>query len=147
MNKKNSYVIIYYYHNILLATLRFLFPKTLIVLFVCLAFVGQAMASTSMAYQMIGMKVMNAQPQDMSMMDHSDHIMASDSTEQSENTKEDCCTSSCKCSAGGCSMVIAFIKGIAGNGPVANFSAKIFSSSSLALSQQPASLYRPPILS
>jgi hypothetical protein len=50
-------------------------------LFVCLAFVGQAMASTSMAYQMIGMKVMNAQPQDMSMMDHSDHITASDSTE------------------------------------------------------------------
>ncbi|WP_259368584.1 MULTISPECIES: hypothetical protein [unclassified Colwellia] len=44
-------------------------------------------------------------------------------------------------------MVIAFIKGVAGNGPVANFSAKIFSSSSLALSQQPASLYRPPILS
>ena len=64
----------------------FNFSKTLMVLILCLAFVGQAMASTVMSYHMISMKVMNGQEQsqDMSMMDHGKHSMMTDSSSSAE---------------------------------------------------------------
>ena len=122
------------------------FSKALMISLICMAFIGQAMASVVMPYQMISMMEMNeqAQPQNMAMMDHSHHKMNSETTEQST---QDCCASACDCYTGSCSNVAALLKNIMGHQPTIDLSAKILSSSSLALSQQPKSLYRPPISS
>jgi hypothetical protein len=129
-------------------------PKTLMVLLICMTFVGQTMASTIMSYHMMSMTGMNgqAQFQDMPMMDHSNHDMGSDASDnlyssyESETSTEDCCTKTCHCFTGGCSSFAAFIKNVS-NDPIIDLPAKILSYSHLALSQQPTSLYRPPILS
>jgi len=126
----------------------FNFPKTLMVLLVCLTFVGQAMASTIMSYHMISMTGMKGQEQsqDMSMMDHSSHKMANDSSSDSETSEDDCCVQTCSCFTGGCSSLATLIKDYS-NSPIIDLSSKIPSYLSLAQSQQPTSLYRPPILS
>ncbi|WP_269447175.1 CopL family metal-binding regulatory protein [Colwellia sp. PAMC 20917] len=128
--------------------MTFNFPKTLLVLLVCLAFVGQAMASTLMSYHMMSMKVMNdqEQSQDMSMMDHSKHKMANDSSSDSETSEDDCCVQACSCFTGSCSSLATLLK-YAGSNPIIDLSSKIPSYLSLAQSQQSTSLYRPPILS
>lgn len=118
------------------------------VLLVCLTFVGQAMASTIMSYHMISMTGMKGQEQsqDMSMMDHSSHKMANDSSSDSETSEDDCCVQTCSCFTGGCSSLATLIKDYS-NSPIIDLSSKIPSYLSLAQSQQPTSLYRPPILS
>lgn len=128
--------------------MTFKFPKTLMVLLVCLTFVGQAMASTIMSYHMISMTGMKGQEQsqDMSMMDHSSHKMANDSSSDSETSEDDCCVQTCSCFTGGCSSLATLMKD-SGNSPIIDLSSKIPSYLSLAQSQQPTSLYRPPILS
>jgi hypothetical protein len=127
----------------------FNFSKTLMVLLICVAFAGQTMASTIMSYQMMSMKGMSGQEQsqDMSMMDHSNHNMVVESSENSDKSMEDCCNQTCSCFTGSCSSLAAFTKDIVGNEPLIDLSSKIFSYSNLALSQQSTSLYRPPILS
>lgn len=127
----------------------FNFPKILMVLLICVTFVGQAMASTIMSYHMMSMTGMSAQEKshDMSKMDHSSHHMASDSTsEESEESEENCCVKTCSCFTGGCTTAVALIEDVS-NDPIINSSSKINSISSLAQSQQLTSLYRPPILS
>jgi hypothetical protein len=127
----------------------FNFPKTLMVLLLCLTFVGQSLASTVMSYHMMSMKGMSTQNQshDMSKINHSGHSMASDSTsDTSEKSTEDCCSKTCSCFTGGCSSVAVLIKDIC-NESIIDFSPKIPSVSSLAQSQLLTSLYRPPILS
>ena len=121
--------------------------KTLMVLLVCLTFVGQAMASTVMSYHMISMKVMNGQEQsqDMPMMDHSNHNMINESSD-SDDSSEDCCVTTCSCFTGGCSSLATLMKD-SDNSPIIDLSSKISSYLSLTQSQQPTSLYRPPILS
>ncbi|MCI2283712.1 CopL family metal-binding regulatory protein [Colwellia sp. MSW7] len=128
--------------------MTFNFPKTLMVLLVCLTFVGQAMASTIMSYHMISMTGMKGQEQsqDMSMMDHSSHKMANDSSSDSETSEDDCCVQTCSCFTGGCSSLATLMKD-SSNSPIVDLSSKIPSYLSLAQSQQPTSLYRPPILS
>ena len=126
-----------------------IFPKTLMVLLLCLTFVGQSLASTVMSYHMMSMKGMSTENQshDMSKMDHSGHSMISDSTsDTSDKPTEDCCVKSCSCFTGGCSSVAVLIKSIC-NEYIIDFSPKISSVSSLAQSQLLTSLYRPPILS
>jgi hypothetical protein len=125
------------------------FSKKLMVLFLCLAFVGQVVASTIMPYHMMSMKGMSGQEQahDMSKMDHSGHLMTSDSnSDTSEESSKDCCAKSCSCFTGGCSSIALLIKDIS-NDSITDLSTKISSTSSLALSQELSSLYRPPILS
>lgn len=137
----------------------FKFPKTLMVLLLCLTFVGQAMASTVMSYHMMSMGNMNgqAQSQQSSNMDHSGHHMMNVSTaatsgsnssgiDSSANSSKDCCEKNCNCFTGGCASIAVLSKNMA-NDPVMDFSAKITSVSSLAQSQRLSSLYRPPILS
>ena len=147
----------------------FNFPKTLMVLLLCLTFVGQAMASTVMSYHMMSMGNMNgqAQTQQSSNMDHSGHHMMNVSTEatsgsnssaidssasnssdidSSANSSKDCCEKNCNCFTGGCASIAVLSKNMV-NDPVMDFSAKITSVSSLAQSQRLTSLYRPPILS
>lgn len=129
--------------------MTFNFPKTLMVLLLCLTFVGQTLASTVMSFHMMNMKGMSAQGQsyNMSKMDHSGHHMASDSTvDESEKSSEDCCVKTCSCFTGGCSSVAALDEYVS-NDPIIDFSAKINSISTLIQSQQLTSLYRPPILS
>jgi hypothetical protein len=125
------------------------FPKTLMVLLLCLTFVGQVMASTVMSYHMMNMKGMSAQDQShsMSKMDHSGHSMTIDSTSgTSEKSTDDCCAKTCSCFTGGCSSVAVLIKDMS-NESITDLSPKISSVSSLVLNQQLKSLYRPPILS
>ena len=129
----------------------FNFPKTLMVLLLCMAFVGQTVASTIMSYHMTSMMGMNGQDhsQDMQMMNHSSHNMASDSLDNSyssEEPSEDCCVKTCNCFTGGCSSVATLMKDVS-NTPVFDLSLIIFSYSHPAQTQQPKSLYRPPILS
>ena len=128
--------------------MTFNLSKTLMVLLVCLTFVGQTMASTAMSYHMMSMKVMGGQEQsqDMSMMDHSKHKMMSMDSDNSDSKSEDCCDKSCNCMASGCSSITAMLQDIINVQPI-DLSSKINSLSSLAASQQPKSLYRPPILS
>lgn len=120
--------------------------KTLMVLLICLTFVGQAMASTIMSYHMMSMKVANGQEQshDMSMMDHSSHNMMSESSDDEDS--EDCCAKTCSCFTGGCSSLATLMKDT-DNSLIINSSSKISSYLLLAQSQQLTSLYRPPILS
>lgn len=123
------------------------YSKTLMVLLVCLSFVGQAMASTIMSYHMMAMTGIGgqAQSQDMPMMDHSNHNMAIDAAENSADSTEDCCNKLCNCFTGGCSSIAALIKYVS-NRAIVDISSKILSYSRLAQSQQSTSLYRPPIL-
>jgi len=119
------------------------------VLLLCLTFVGQVMASTVMSYHMMSMKGMTTKDQshDMSKMDHSGHSMTSDSTsDTSEKSTDDCCAKTCSCFTGGCSSLATLMKDT-GSNPIIDLSSKIPSYLSLAQSQQPTSLYRPPILS
>lgn len=123
------------------------------VLLVCLTFVGQAMASTIMPYQMMAMAGMSeqvkvaAQSHNMPMTAHSNHNMSGDAVDNTTESTEDCCAQVCNCYMGGCSSVAALMKGVSGNTPIADVPAKILSYSTLALSQPARSLYRPPILS
>tara|TARA_R110002050_G_scaffold80451_1_gene172058 strand:- start:1921 stop:2337 length:417 start_codon:yes stop_codon:yes gene_type:complete len=124
------------------------FPKTLMVLLVCLTFIGQAMASTIMSYHMMsmGIKVDQEQSHNMPMMDHSNHNMISDSSEGDDSSSEDCCVKTCSCFTGGCSSLATLMKDSDSN-PIIDLSSKIPSYLPLVQSQQPTSLYRPPILS
>ncbi|WP_238530288.1 MULTISPECIES: CopL family metal-binding regulatory protein [Alteromonadales] len=124
------------------------FSKTLMVLLVCLTFVGQAVASTVMSYHMMSMKgdSVQGQMQNMSMMGHSDHSMMSHSSDDSDEAKEDCCVKSCSCFTGGCSSIATLMKDT-DDSLFIDLSSKILSYSNLAQSQSSSSLYRPPILS
>ncbi|MFT6690214.1 MAG: hypothetical protein ACJAXH_000725 [Colwellia sp.] len=151
MNINRSYANIHFsiIFGSLLVTLHC--SKTLMVLLVCLTFVGQAMASTIMPYQMMAMAGMSgqvaAQSEAMPMTNHSNHNMSSDAVDNATVSTEDCCTQVCNCFMGGCSSVAALMKGVSGNTPIADLASKILSYSTLALSQPARSLYRPPILS
>ena len=125
------------------------FPKALIVLLVCITFVGQAMASNIMSYHMMSMNVnvMEEHSQDMAIIDHSNHNMVTDSSENTHKSMKDCCDTTCNCFMGGCSIIAVFMKNNVGNTPIVDVSSKIFFDSSLALTKQSTSLYRPPILS
>lgn len=122
--------------------------KILIVLLMCVAFVGQAMSSAVMPYHMMSMNMHEAS-QEMPMMDHSNHNMnmgAIDSNTPDESTSDGCCASACQCFTSGCSTFIAIIKETI-NAPAFDFSQKVQSNSHLAINKQPKSLFRPPILS
>lgn len=128
--------------------MTFNLPKTLMVLLICLTFVGQAVASTAMSYHMISMKgkMAQEQTQSMAMMDHSNHTMMDHASDKSDESTDDCCAKTCSCFTGSCSSIATLMKDTYGNFSI-NFSSKIISNSTLALSQQPKSLYRPPIFS
>lgn len=127
---------------------NFNFSKTLLVLLVCLSFIGQAIASTMMSYHMISMSSMKGktQPKNMPMMDHSQHNMMISDVDSSESNTENCCDHSCTCIVGSCSSIAVMLEKVNVIQPF-DLSSKINSIVSLAPSQQPTSLYRPPILS
>lgn len=163
-----NYVSIYSEYNLCWLLVTFNLSKTLIVLFVCLAFIGQAMATTVMPYQMMSMMKINVQEtsKSMSMMEHCKRnkvnasagnikveslgtvSLATSEKNNSEASTESCCNQVCNCFTGGCASVAVLIKSaITTHYSLVDPSFKILSYSNLALSQQPTSLYRPPILS
>ena len=102
-----------------------------------------------MSYHMMSMEIMsnNKMSQNiMPMMDHSNHKMMSESSDTDASCSEDCCGKSCGCFTSGCSNLATIMKNSVNTPPI-DSSSKIPSYLSLAVSQQPTSLYRPPILS
>lgn len=126
--------------------------KTLMVLLLCLIFIGQSMASMTMFYKMTSMQSMS-NVSDISSMTSSHHNMSNmtDCNEEmmttaSTTTTEECCTQECDCLTSGCSTISAF-SAVMHYTPDIAISSKIVSSSALVTSQALTSLYRPPILS
>lgn len=72
------------------------FSKVLMILLVCLTFLGQAMASTVMTYNMISMKAtgMQAQVENMTTMPHCNNMKRGSNSTQSI---KDCCSYGCNC--------------------------------------------------
>ncbi|ALO36307.1 hypothetical protein CMT41_17375 [Colwellia sp. MT41] len=123
------------------------FTKALMVLLLCLTFIGQVMASTLMPYHMMNMMNMNEvtmqqQSHDMAMMADNAEQMASDSA----TATNDCCTNDCECLIAGCSTFAALSQTAQTEFNMASAS-KIHCITTSALSQYLTSLYRPPILS
>ncbi|WP_057833011.1 CopL family metal-binding regulatory protein [Colwellia sp. TT2012] len=120
------------------------FTKALMVLLLCLTFIGQVMASTLMPYRMMNMNevTMQGQSHDMAMMADNAEQMASDSA----TATNDCCTNDCECLIAGCSTFAALSQTSQTEFNMASAS-KIHSITTSALSQYLTSLYRPPILS
>lgn len=116
----------------------------MMVLLLCLIFIGQSMASMSMFYKMTSMQAMVK----MSSMQSTHHMMADDGSAHDMNamTTDDCCAQECDCLTNGCSTVSAFSK-IIPYTPVFATASKITLTNALNISQTPSSLYRPPILS
>lgn len=117
----------------------------MMVLLLCLIFIGQSMASMSMFYKMTSMQAMAK----MSSMNITHHMMAkADGSAHDMNpmTTDDCCAQECDCLTNGCSTVSAFST-IIPYTPVFATASKITLANTLNVSQTPSSLYRPPILS
>jgi hypothetical protein len=127
--------------------------KTMMVLLLCLIFIGQSMASISMFYtmtnmqssaqmstqSMAGMSSMQGMHHMMEEADGSAHDMGTMST-------DDCCAQECECSTSGCSTLSAFSTSMT-YPPAFAIENKITSPNALTASQTLTSLYRPPILS
>lgn len=106
------------------------------------AFIGQAMASTTMSYATVSCvhESMNAK---MSMMTHADMILNDSRYEKNQATMMDCCQEQCQCPMNGW-VSLSLLFNIQFNSEVIS-DQKIFQPSSLLQSQINSSLYRPPI--
>ncbi|MGB0938358.1 MAG: hypothetical protein ACPGTQ_12925 [Colwellia sp.] len=127
----------------------FNFSKAIIVLFVCLSFVGQATASAVMSYHMMHMSGSHAQMQpDVTSSTehaiHAGHNMMMDVQEKKSSSSDNCCTKNCSCFASGCSSALSFIVDTTAH-PYFNLSSKISSNNGLIQSQLSSSLFKPPI--
>ncbi|WP_057833013.1 hypothetical protein [Colwellia sp. TT2012] len=140
--------------------------KTLLVILLCLIFIGQSVASMTMFYGMTSMQSMSAMSgmssmsnshHDMSKMDTATHHMTAmtnisacaqeDMTNTCPTTAtEECCAQECDCLTSGCSTISAFTAIINYHAEIA-IANKIVSSSAFIASNTLTSLYRPPILS
>mgnify|MGYP003115017303 FL=1 len=139
--------------------------KTVMVVLLCLIFLGQSMASMTMFYSMASMqqsgqmmtemsskkgsnhhsKQSNNTAHDMSAMSDCDEEMMTEKT-CSSMSADSCCEQECDCLTGGCSTVSAFSMNI-NYTPAFATPSKIKSLNTITTSQTLTSLYRPPILS
>lgn len=125
--------------------------KTVMVLLLCLIFIGQATASMTMFYGMTAMQLNTQSMSGMSSMESPHHNM-SDMTDCDEemmktaSSTEDCCAQECDCLTSGCSTASAFVAVINYTAEM-TISNKIITPSDVIISQALTSLYRPPILS
>jgi hypothetical protein len=113
------------------------FYKTVMVILLCLIFIGQAVASSTMFYKMNSMSTMN----------NMSHMMANmhANMDSDENASADCCEQECQCSASGCSAPSIFSKTFTPK-PLITSAAKIYSHNTMLPEQRLTSLFRPPIL-
>jgi hypothetical protein len=124
--------------------------KVLVVAVMLIAFVGQALAYSSMSCEMSHESHMNMSHDSMdhSSMDHSsmDHASMDHSSvdQNSQNQHEECCGSDCVCPDSACMSII-----IVGSDPKTAYVACLSESVSFQPMNQtksiPTSLYRPPI--
>ncbi len=139
--------------------------KTVMVVLLCLIFIGQSMASMTMFYSMTAMQLnmqsmtemtsikssnhqsekMNNTAHDMSAMSDCDEEVMTNTACSTMSTQE-CCEQECDCLSGACSTVSAFSI-IINYTPVFATPCKINSLNTITTSQTLTSLYRPPILS
>lgn len=122
------------------------FHSTFMVLLLCVAFVGQAVASNVMAYHMLAMKSMNVAEtsHSMPMMDHSHHAMMSETSDNTNSETENCCYQTCECFTGSCTSAIALLNDSGSSAFINTFDKTLILSTSLQ-NQSLKSLYRPPI--
>ena len=113
--------------------------RVLIVVLVLLGFISQAMASAVIPLQM------PMPHQAMTMMDHSSHGMGTniDAPDVVSIATSDCCKQDCYCPMMGCVSVI--LPTISHYDVVISLFQTSIQPPSLAISQLPISLYRPPI--
>ena len=118
--------------------------KTVMVVLLCLIFLGQSMASMSMFYNMVSMQAMTKAPS----TSNTHHMMAANDSahDMAAMTTDDCCAQECDCLTSSCSTVSAF-SAIITYTPIFATTTKIALTKVLTVSQTPSSLYRPPILS
>ena len=134
-----------------------------------LTFIGQATASSLMAYKMAGnmmkmshsMTKSNTQTTSKSMMNMKHDAMANmnhaemtlvdndsngNSSVDNENSQSDCCQTHCNCFVNGCAFA-ALITDFYIQQPLVISTTKFYSPLLVDYNQQSKSLYRPPILS
>jgi len=118
--------------------------KTLLILLLGFAFIGQSLASSVMTYRMMSMNEMpmSTQAEVQSMSEHCIDQMKSSTTEKETNNK--CCEKQCNCSVNGCSIAIGLTAALNAE-PIVLNATKIHSLLIPLTSQQLTSLYRPPI--
>jgi hypothetical protein len=140
--------------------------KTLMVLLICLTFLGQAMASTIVYYNMMGMQHVKNQEQastvpSKSMVGEPQLTMADNSLPDSNVEKDNCCDSECadccdiskdKCCDGFCHcftsgyISLVSLNETQNNSFFIDLPSKIHFFSRHVESETLTSLYRPPIL-
>jgi|GEM_PF-2551215 len=126
-----------------------LFNKTVMIMLLCLIFIGQSMASSTMFYKMTAMSAMGNMSHTSSMkMDTMVHHVENTviNAHSNESSTAECCQQECKCFASGCSAPSAFSKTFTTD-ILVEASTKIQNHNLVLPEQALSSLFRPPILS
>ena len=125
-----------------------IFNKTVMVILLCLIFIGQSMASSTMFYKMAAMSTMKS-------ISHTDMIESNmhasmghgvTNVDSNETNAMDCSKQECKCSVNGCSVPSAFSEILITRATI-ELATKIHSHSNILPEQALSSLFRPPIFS
>ena len=118
--------------------------KTLLILLMGFAFIGQSLASSMMTYRMMSMNEMSmsTQAEAQTMSYHCFEQMKSSTPTEETNNK--CCEQQCNCFVNGCSTAIGLTASLNAE-PIVLNATKIHSLLNPLTSQQLTSLYRPPI--
>jgi len=119
------------------------------VILLCLIFIGQSTASSTMFYKMTAMTAMGSMSHTstMNINMHRDMVMSPIAHDEANNvSNSNCCKQECKCFASGCSAPSAFSKTFTSVALV-TLPTKIYNHNEMILEQVLTSLFRPPILS
>lgn len=133
------------------------FRNFIMVILLCLTFVGQTLATTVMPYNMVNMKSMaeHQQPKTLQVMKSigtnchemsDDRVMTPEDISPSQQENSSCCAQSCHCLSGSCTNFLVLIKNSI-NRLTVDYSSKITSIYGLKKSQVLTSLFKPPIIS
>ena len=124
------------------------FNKTVMVIALCLIFIGQSMASSTMFYKMTAMATMVNMSHASSMNTNMHAYMVHDTTNvnSNDNPPANCCKQECQCFASACSAPSAFFKTFTTNALI-TLASKIHNPNEIISEQVLTSLFRPPILS
>jgi len=121
--------------------MKFTQNKILVILLMLVAFIGQAMASTTMScvHESMDMSAMQNDTMSEMTMNHADMMLTNDG----ESNKMDCCQEQCQCPMSGC-VSLSFLIDTHFNS-LAITEQKISQLPLIHQSQINSSLYRPPI--
>jgi len=126
--------------------------KTMLLILLCLIFIGQSVAYTTSLYNMKNMASMASQHHKI-VKDNTSHEQFIDCKKKSTiamycptDPSEECCAQECECLTSGSSTVSAFLTAY-NHSAIVKVSNKIAATHYLLASQVLTSLFRPPILS